>query len=431
MVQNLCRRLVPFIQYYMYYRPEFKSVYTDLSQNAMHTKLAQLKFYSVQTLQNVYRSRNDASVCVSVSNKTCLDLTSPHSGWKYLCRADIAANDKDVLKGFVKLFASSEQVSESDEKQLVTFCLLVNQLIGANNNSRLREEDRRELEKDYRIKFWLPSSQPAWCIQEAVVTRVMDSHLVVEELAQKQGAPDSLPVAKRQKKSQSNLMVYEQLSRNQINLPGSGNDSNGQLLGRDKMVQLPGNLMGLASSMDATFNIENLKERQEISVGNLPAIERVNQSWTKATISNLKNSISNVDFNSPQSEYIKQIGRWGEIWVNEMLKKKYQAERSRGKLTIEWVNEASESGLPYDIRVLENKKTVVAYIEVKTTTRIDQESFPISYNELMFAQANADRYSIYRLYNACGSDPNAAELKVIRDIPSMLNTHGLNLFIVI
>jgi hypothetical protein len=245
----------------------------------------------------------------------------------------------------------------------------------------------------------------------------------------------SLPVAKRLKKSQNNLMVYEQLSRSQINLPSSANSMNevqldSGFLCRDKMNQLSGNLKELASNMNATFSIENLRQRQEVSAASQPNVN-VNSSWTKATIHNLKNSILNVDFNSPQSEYISRIGRWGEIWVNEMLKKKYNSESAHGsKLKIEWVNEAVESGLPYDIRVLENKQTV-AYIEVKTTTRIDQESFPISYNELMFAQANPQTYSIYRLYNACGQDPNAVELKVIKDIPSLLNTHGLNLFIVI
>ncbi len=191
-VQNLCRRLVPFIQYYMYYRPEFKSVYDDLCQNGIDTKLAALKFCSVQTLQNVYRSRYDASVCISVSNKTCLDIDNGSSCWKYLCRADTLENEKDVLKGFVKLFARSERVGEAAEKNLLTFCLLMNQLIGSKTQ-RLREEDRRELEKDYGIKFWLPSSQITWAIPEA--TDLSGIGTTAQEVAQ-QAALDSQTVAR-------------------------------------------------------------------------------------------------------------------------------------------------------------------------------------------------------------------------------------------
>ncbi len=126
-------------------------------------------------------------------------------------------------------------------------------------------------------------------------------------------------------------------------------------------------------------------------------------------------------------DYINQIGRWGEIWVNEMLKKKSVQEKNH--IQIEWVNETGESGLPFDFKVVQGDR--VDFIEVKSTVRANQESFPISYNELMFAQDNPDNFYIYRLYNAGVDDPTKVELKIISQIPKLLNTHGLSLFIVI
>ncbi len=126
-------------------------------------------------------------------------------------------------------------------------------------------------------------------------------------------------------------------------------------------------------------------------------------------------------------DFISQIGRWGEVWVNEMLKKKHA--KNRDHITVEWMNEQSESGLPFDFKIVEGDR--VDFIEVKSTIRANQESFPVSYNELMFAQDNQDNFHIYRLYNAGSDDPTRVELKIISQIPRLLNTHGLSLFIVI
>ena len=114
-----------------------------------------------------------------------------------------------------------------------------------------------------------------------------------------------------------------------------------------------------------------------------------------------------------------------------MLKRKHSEEMSKDSILIEWVNESNETGLPYDIRITNNQNNQIDYIEVKSTTKLSQESFAISYNELNFAQNYPNNFHIYRLYNACANDPNSVELKIIKNIPSLLNSHGINLFIVI
>lgn len=147
------------------------------------------------------------------------------------------------------------------------------------------------------------------------------------------------------------------------------------------------------------------------------------------------------------------------------MKQQYEEELKSGQVKIEWMNENVESGLPYDFRIRRVRREefrsdaefssttasgepqddddVIAFIEVKSTRKAEQESFPISYQELLFAQKYASKFEVYRLYCAGGNglnhqntqqqqDPQQLpRLKVIQNLSRLLYTHGLNLFIVI
>ena len=145
------------------------------------------------------------------------------------------------------------------------------------------------------------------------------------------------------------------------------------------------------------------------------------------------------------------------MWVNEALKSRYQSEIASDEIKIEWMNETAESGLPYDIRIIDrkgknsseanfasstsemdstaNEDQVIAYIEVKSTRKTEQESFPISYQEILFAQKNQAKFEIYRVYgagmNKTPTDEQPIRVKIFRNVPRLLNSHKLNLFIVI
>ncbi|XP_076889132.1 protein NO VEIN-like [Bidens hawaiensis] len=70
--------------------------------------------------------------------------------------------------------------------------------------------------------------------------------------------------------------------------------------------------------------------------------------------------------------------------------------KNKGMKVVKWVNEASESGLPYDIEVCddENRKE---YIEVKTTDSETKDWFEISVNEWQFAVKKGEYFSIARV----------------------------------
>ncbi|EGZ16198.1 hypothetical protein PHYSODRAFT_334382 [Phytophthora sojae] len=111
--------------------------------------------------------------------------------------------------------------------------------------------------------------------------------------------------------------------------------------------------------------------------------------------------------NTMTKEEREAIGRWGEEYVFNQLKQ--QHAESESSLTVEWVNEKEESGLPYDLTVSSAGK-VVEYIEVKSTRTMEKGVFEISMNELDQAAIHGSTYSIYRVFNA----GNPALCRVIR-----------------
>ncbi|KAG2848601.1 hypothetical protein PC118_g4237 [Phytophthora cactorum] len=111
--------------------------------------------------------------------------------------------------------------------------------------------------------------------------------------------------------------------------------------------------------------------------------------------------------NTMTKEEREAIGRWGEEYVFNQLKQ--QHAESESNMTVEWVNEQEESGLPYDL-TLSSAGKVVEYIEVKSTRTMEKGVFEISMNELDQAAIHGSTYSIYRVFNA----GNPALCRVIR-----------------
>ncbi|XP_076891828.1 uncharacterized protein LOC143543383 [Bidens hawaiensis] len=88
-------------------------------------------------------------------------------------------------------------------------------------------------------------------------------------------------------------------------------------------------------------------------------------------------------------EQVSLTGRRGEELA-------FNYYKNKGIKIVKWVNEARETGLPYDIKVCddENRKE---YIEVKTTNSKRKDWFEISVNEWQFAVKKGESFSIARV----------------------------------
>jgi hypothetical protein len=66
---------------------------------------------------------------------------------------------------------------------------------------------------------------------------------------------------------------------------------------------------------------------------------------------------------------------------------------------IEWTSKEKGDGAGYDIRSFEGGTDEELFIEVKTTNSGMYQPFLVTQNELLFSEANVERYALYRLFD--------------------------------
>lgn len=129
-----------------------------------------------------------------------------------------------------------------------------------------------------------------------------------------------------------------------------------------------------------------------------------------------------------------QVGRWGEELAFHLLVSAAEQGRMEqllpgldtlvwGGVRAVWVNEASESGLPYDIVITGSggggsmggvgargggAERVLAYVEVKSSSSNDKHLFEVSRREMEFAEREGAKYHILRVWGATVGGPGAA-----------------------
>ncbi|CAF2658198.1 unnamed protein product [Rotaria sp. Silwood2] len=147
-----------------------------------------------------------------------------------------------------------------------------------------------------------------------------------------------------------------------------------------------------------------------------------------STLTNIElNTSSSTDESSPMNslppigtEVDLVTGRQGEEFVFCYLKWKYPNE------DIKWINQAGESGGPYDIRMtIKSENNREEFIEVKTTRSCDQNTFSISIGEVEYLLEHPSNYYIYRVYYADKID--SSTITVINKIKRNLLQKNLKL----
>jgi hypothetical protein len=123
----------------------------------------------------------------------------------------------------------------------------------------------------------------------------------------------------------------------------------------------------------------------------------------------------------PEPIYAKEIGRWGEEYIFEVLKKSVsdgemedtetgvRKTSQDGKvIDIIWLNINEDRGVGYDFLIKENDSET-AYVEVKSTLENENHLFPITGTQWEFArklfdEERGDSYWIYCVFNAGKED---------------------------
>ncbi|CAF2520701.1 unnamed protein product [Rotaria sp. Silwood2] len=134
------------------------------------------------------------------------------------------------------------------------------------------------------------------------------------------------------------------------------------------------------------------------------------------SISNALPSAANPSLTSLEDDL--KTGRCGEDLVFRYLQWKHPDKQ------IEWVNQHTESGLPFDIRLVHkttNNETEL--IEVKTTRSCNQNTFQMSIGEIECLLANPKNYSIYRVYYT--DDEKSSTITILSQLKVNLQNKNL------
>ena len=148
---------------------------------------------------------------------------------------------------------------------------------------------------------------------------------------------------------------------------------------------------------------------------------------------NLPEHISLVE--NPNKE---EIGRWGELFVLTYLENQQKKSPSGLEIQLRWMNEHGNSNAPYDFEIIrqvpdeENEgetRTIITYIEVKTTSSDQKEAFEISAGELTFAFEKREALHLYRVFNA--GKPGHVRLARLQNLAANLEKKTVKLCMVI
>ena len=184
----------------------------------------------------------------------------------------------------------------------------------------------------------------------------------------------------------------------------------------------------------ATFNLEESSSRNTKKGKNKKAKQkgkgRINVlSWTAVveprTVSGIapmeKHTLPKDLMNERRMHFapsaLQEIGRWGEHFVADQL-------GARADTVLEWVNQDSESGMPFDIvRRCAQTDQVMEYVEVKTTTASSMDTpFEISANELQWMVEHSSLYTICRVFDA---GKPSAYFSICKDPVQMIRDRSL------
>lgn len=97
-------------------------------------------------------------------------------------------------------------------------------------------------------------------------------------------------------------------------------------------------------------------------------------------------------------DVISLVGKIGEEIVYSYFCNLYKEALEAHSVEIQWLNEAEETGQPYDMRIKHLAGELEdLFIEVKTTVAEEEREFEISSQQLRFAFETGERFHLYRV----------------------------------
>ena len=179
-LRKTCGQLLEFVQLFMHWRSEFKSIYDFCTKNfEFQQQIEKMKFYTVENLENFYnlnklldnyKNKTLYKLEIKVKNKTCIFYSK--NKWNYIVRDDCVHNLHDVVREFInfimnKLLPGIKKIDydKINEDEMYKFCLLMMMSTTHLKLSELDWDTKQDIERDYKIKLFLPNKVTKWRIK--------------------------------------------------------------------------------------------------------------------------------------------------------------------------------------------------------------------------------------------------------------------------
>lgn len=160
---------------------------------------------------------------------------------------------------------------------------------------------------------------------------------------------------------------------------------------------------------DTFFQIEKKAARvgkyKEVSAGHIKSPEAKQKSHAYS-------GSKGKDYKKIEQQN-NEIGFNGELWVMNFEKERLK-KLGISPDKVRHTSNADGDGFGYDILSVEDESLEPRYIEVKTTSRNEDQPIFFSDNELNFSIENKEHYYLYRVYNFKAAN-KPADLTVIHD----------------
>jgi hypothetical protein len=391
-----------------------------------------LEIHIVNKLEPIYKLKSSSSITTTILHKQQSNVKTllfnnddEDQTLKYFIRSDQTNNQHELVKGLLKYFTvdsfriksavgclmNDDELNREYSRDLLNYSLLVYSNLataGTASNYLIRNEMiLNEIEHEFQIKIRNRSlennknnSRLTVSIQTLITTPIKKAEKSSKQQSSYGNCSNS---------NMSRLLDYRNVSRNQLNVDHDDEHESSSTITVDFSKINFESLLNKTTE-DKQFYLIDQSNNEEF-------VEAENDKKKNLTASTIQSNEFNV-----------KVGRFGELWVWEILKKKHENDIY---VELEWMNEMDESGLPYDF-ILTNKRIQrIKYIEVKSSVRKNKNVFPISLNELMFMKTNEENFEIYRLSNVSEEHPDQITLKILTNLANKLNEHQYSLFMAI
>lgn len=177
---------------------------------------------------------------------------------------------------------------------------------------------------------------------------------------------------------------------------------------------------------ECALKIQEVKPDKIVSRGFSSQILSIDASWVDKLVKDAERTQTEMRVKPIDR---KAIGRWGEKYVYEALKRKYEGQGNvietdsglkvmsdDGETEIVWLNKYEDRGKGYDFAI-RTKGSEMQYIEVKTKTGQDEELVEVTGAQWEFArrlseEGHGETYSFYVVFNA---GKRNAEIRILRN----------------